>query len=102
MERDSGTWSCSNCRTWFCLDKWIVEPVEDQVPLDYEEKVYNPRHWGRFRYYHALFDSRNDPDPVKLCNLFCQKLFEQLAKFTPWEHEIPGWFKVCCDWEIFN
>ncbi|KAK8680378.1 hypothetical protein V6N13_109324 [Hibiscus sabdariffa] len=60
------------------------------------------RYWGRFRYFHALLDSRNDPDLVKLCNQFCQKLFEQPPKFTPWEHEIPGWFKICRDWEIFN
>ncbi|KAK8583940.1 hypothetical protein V6N13_109329 [Hibiscus sabdariffa] len=102
MEKDSGTWSCSNCGTWSYFDKWMVETVEDQVPLDYEQEVQDPRHCGRVRCCHALLDSRSDPDLVKLCNLFCQNLFEQSPKFIPWEHEIPGWFKVCRDWEIFN
>ncbi|KAL4325142.1 hypothetical protein GQ457_11G027820 [Hibiscus cannabinus] len=102
MREDSCTWSCSNCEVWFRFDKWMKEPVEDQVPLDYEQQVQVHRHCGRIRYCHALLDIRNDPDLVKVSNIFCQNLFENSHKFSPWKHEIPGWFKVCREWEIFN
>ncbi|GMI76748.1 hypothetical protein HRI_001344100 [Hibiscus trionum] len=102
MEKDSGSWSCSNYGTWYCFDKWMVELVEDQIPQDYEEEIHDPRHCGRVRYCHALLDRRNNPDSIELCNLFCRNLFEQCLKFTPWEHEVPEWYKVCRHSEILN
>ncbi|KAK8583935.1 hypothetical protein V6N13_109323 [Hibiscus sabdariffa] len=101
MQSDSGSWYIDS-GTLYYFHKFMVEFTQDDIPQDYEEEVHDPRLCGRFRYCHALFDRRNDADPIVLCNMFRDKLFGESTRFTQWEHEVPEQFKVNRGSEIFN
>ncbi|KAK8583942.1 hypothetical protein V6N13_109332 [Hibiscus sabdariffa] len=80
----------------------MVEPAEDQVLQDYEQEVHDPRHCGRVRCCHALLDSRCDPIRSNSAICFVKTCLSSPLSSPHGEHKIPGWFKVCRDWEIFN